>query len=339
MWEARQMRASLQAVHAASVSNDAPRSLLDVCGHAVALGYGGTEAEALFRPALRSIAANGAAAAGELQVHCFVAEEPPGAWLRRLGLSTALYETHQRGTFRYCFQGHTLFAFDAGARRAWYWAENAAAFALYRARPLTRIFAWFAESRGLNWLHAACIGTPRGAVLIPAAGGSGKSTAAVAGLLGGLCFLGDDFCVLDPRRLEVAGLYGTVVLSSASRELLRPVAPLDGLLGGFPEKKGKTGYYLDARFDRQLGRRLPLRGILVPEITSGETAIERAEPELALRAFVSSLQIGRLLGVDPATLLRDAYGAVRKVEAGRLLLGRDLARVAGLVSRFVAAER
>lgn len=293
----------------------------------------------LFRPPLRHLESSLASDGPGLEICCFAAPRSPAAWLEAHELPCRINETIVLGSFRYCFQGHTLFAFDAAAGHAFYWAADAADFAHYRARPLTRLLAWFGEHHGLTWVHAACVGTDRGGVVIPAAGGSGKSTVAVAALLAGMSFAGDDFALLDtardPGNDTVLGVYGNTMLSAESIALLQALPHADKLVPAFPDKKNKFCYPLYDRFSAQLTAEAPLAAILVPEVTGGASSIEEASPRDAVRSFVSSVQIGSILGLDPKSILRAVHGLSQRVPLGRLEIGRDLASIPPLLDSFI----
>jgi hypothetical protein len=335
MGQDRGLQESLLGKFLANTSATAPRTDISVFGQGVSIHYQHREVRELFRPAIRHLEMTGLTGSPDLEIFCFVSDKPPLRWLREKGLSTRINQTIHLSTFRYCYQGHSLFAFDAEAKRAFYWVDGQAAFNWYRARPFTRILSWFAEHRQLTWVHAACVGTESGAILIPAAGGSGKSTAAAAGLLSGMLFIGDDFNLLDKERLEVASLYGNVVLSARSIGLLQGFERVNQLAPAFRDKKSKDCYQLFDHFHRQLKPQLHLKGILVPEIVTGNSEIVPACDDDAMRAFVSSLQIGRILGIDPKPMLADVYAVVKQVHVARLRIGRDLESVPHLISDFL----
>jgi hypothetical protein len=79
-----------------------------------------------------------------------------------------------------------------------YWHPDAhAVHVSERAGPFRTILGWWLGARGYALIHGAAVGTDDGAVLIASRGGAGKSTTALACVLNGLLYLGDDFCFVD----------------------------------------------------------------------------------------------------------------------------------------------
>lgn len=79
------------------------------------------------------------------------------------------------------------------------------------AKPLLRLLAGVWHRAGYILCHAAFAGLNGKGVLVPGAGGAGKSTIATASLLAGADFCGDDFVLL---RQEEDGLVGHSLFSS-----------------------------------------------------------------------------------------------------------------------------
>ncbi len=74
-------------------------------------------------------------------------------------------------------------------------------------------------------LHAAAIGTPAGAVLMPATSGAGKSTLVAALAAAGSDYLTDELVALDPARLVARGLRRPIVVKPGSWDVLAAMAP------------------------------------------------------------------------------------------------------------------
>ena len=94
------------------------------------------------------------------------------------------------------------------------WVASPGALSLYeRGKPLQPLlFAWYAD-RDVLPVHAALVARGGRGVLLGGAGGSGKTTAALACLDAGWAFLGDDYVGLPP--IEGTSPVGHSVYSSA----------------------------------------------------------------------------------------------------------------------------
>lgn len=329
------LQESLRTKYNENVSSSATSNHICFCNRDVSIHYHDSAISELFQASIRHLEMSSPPGSPDLEIFCFATDDSPRRWLQENELSIAINQTMSHSSFRYCFQGHSLFAFDSLTKRAFYWVDTLSAFDFYRARPFTRILSWYAEHRHLTWVHAACVGISSGAVLIPAAGGSGKSTSAAACLLSALLFVGDDFVVLDKERLDVSSVYSNMMLSAKSIDLLRGFERVEILQSNFRDKKEKDCYQLFEDFQQQLEIRLPLRGILVPEIVAGESRVVPAKKDEAMRAFVSTLQIGRILGLAPNPMLKDLHSIVQQLPTCKLEIGGDLGDIPQLISQFL----
>ena len=147
---------------------------------------------------------------------------------------------------------------------------------------------WFA-ARGLQYVHAAAVGTEKGGLLLVGKGGSGKSTAALLCASAGMQYAGDDYCLIDPARAWAHSLYNTGKLKGSEDYARLP--ELKGLSTN-PDSferggDGKGVYFLDEIWPDRVVAGMPLRAIVVPRIT-GQTAT-RIEPCSAFDALVAML--------------------------------------------------
>lgn len=318
-----------------NVSSTARPTHIEFCGRSVLIRYHDAAIRERFRPAIRHLETSNLSDSSDLEIFCFATRESPRQWLEEKKLSTAINQTISNSLLKYCYQGHSLFVFDPVAKRAFYWVDAPSRFDLYRARPFTRILAWYAEHQRLTWTHAACVGISGGAVVIPAAGGSGKSTAAAACLLSDLLYVGDDFVVLNKQCCGVSSVYCNMMLSAQSIHLLRVFDRVQMLKPQFHDKKNKDCYQLFENFDQQLQSGLPLKGVLVPAIVTGKSKLVPTNKSEAIRAFISSLQIGRILGLNPNLMLKDFHSMVQQLPTCKLEIGGDLESIPGLISQFM----
>lgn len=200
--------------------------------------------------------------------------------------------------------------------------------------PLFRMFHWWSQSVDLALLHAGCVGTDRGAVLLAGKGGSGKSTTSLLSLEAGLRYVSDDYCLLDLNAEEPRAhcLYNTGKLHrdhltrfpSLTAKAVEPIV----------DEYEKKLIFTHQHFPNQLALSLPLRAIFLPTIVGGKThRLVSVSPGVALR------------GLAPSTLfqvsghgrhhLKVMAGLMRKLPAYRLELGTDFASIPTTIESFL----
>src|SRR5437667_6307955 len=104
----------------------------------------------------------------------------------------------------------SLCVYDRDAAEAYVHTADAAHIPDWvRRAPLRNVLTWWANDRGLAFLHAGAVTDGAGAVVLAGGSGAGKSTTAMACLAAGLGFVGDDACLvrLDPHPV-VFSVYG-----------------------------------------------------------------------------------------------------------------------------------
>ena len=147
---------------------------------------------------------------------------------------------------------------------------------------------WFA-ARGLQYVHAAAVGTEKGGLLLVGKGGSGKSTAALLCASAGMQYAGDDYCLIDPARAWAHSLYNTGKLKGwEDYDRLPELKDLSTNPDSF-ERGGadKAVYFLDEIWPHRVVAGMPLRAIVVPRITG--QAASSVEPCSAFDAVVAML--------------------------------------------------
>lgn len=135
------------------------------------------------------------------------------------------------------------------------------------ASPLRTIFHWWMEKNGCQLLHAAAVGTEKGAVLITGKGGVGKSTSALSCLQSGLAYIADDYVIAKLKPVPTAvSLYSTAKLNADH------VANFPGLskLITNTEKldQEKAVIFLNPELNKNLISEMPLKAILTPQIAA-----------------------------------------------------------------------
>jgi len=201
---------------------------------------------------------------------------------------------------------------------------------LARASPLRRLLAYWFASKGKYLFHGAAVGGPDGGVLILGAGGSGKSTTALACLEDGMAYAGDDRCLLSMEGSpHVYSLYGTAKLMDISQ--FPTFAPVLDVNGKTCDEKAM--YLLHRLSDNTLHCGFPLRAILLAQIEDiQETRISSAShargflalaasgalhlPEMRKQALCCYNSVARHLPVYDlrlGTKIRSTPGAIREL--------------------------
>ncbi|MCP5131835.1 MAG: serine kinase [Pseudomonadales bacterium] len=231
-----------------------------------------------------------------------------------------------------------LSVLDHASDRALYWVQDAAKIPYYETGyPLTVILNWWLAKRQRQFVHAACIGTATGSVLLTGKGGSGKSTTTLACLNSGLKLGGDDYCVIDTQNMTAHSLYNTIKLKGLAdverfEHLKHCVDNLDQVED--TEDGERALIYLQQHFPEQLMSRSPLRAILVPRI------VDRVETSIAPTSSAHAFK-----ALMPSTLFqlpgdaRDAFQATarltRQAPAYEIALGSDIDAIPGVIAAFL----
>lgn len=149
-------------------------------------------------------------------------------------------------------------------------------------RPLRNIIHWWGLTQKLYMMHAACIGTEEGGILIAGGPGAGKSTTALSSLNRALSFICDDLCLIgieDDKRVFAYSLYGTAKLEHFQR-----LAELEPHVVNRDRAAGEKFYlYVNESYPGKLLKRTPLSAIVVPKI-SGEK-LSHLSPIPSIQAF------------------------------------------------------
>lgn len=182
----------------------------------------------------------------------------------------------------------TLQCFDREARRAYFWARDPALLtAGEQAVPLRTIAGWWADEQRWQMVHGAAVGTCHGGALLAARGGSGKSTTALACLVSGMLYAGDDTVLVSRSDAghAIHGLYGSARIDPT--ELARRFADVsrDSIVVDRPGDD-KASVLLYPSHAGQIARTLSLDVLVVPAISRrGETSVRRARGGEVLRAL------------------------------------------------------
>jgi hypothetical protein len=221
-------------------------------------------------------------------------------------------------------------------RRGVHWVPDAGKLTCHeRAAPFRPLVHWWQRQRGRQLVHGAAVGEERGAVLLAGNSGSGKSTTALACLLDGLTYLGDDYVLLDAEgEPSVHCAYSSAKLNADHMGIVPPLVDLVANR----ERLGieKALWFLHAHVPARLGQRLPLRAVIVPRVGGGRAAcrIERISAAAALLALAPSTVI-QLRGASDVALERMAR-CLARVPCYRLDLAREPRAIAAGVRDVLA---
>jgi hypothetical protein len=212
-------------------------------------------------------------------------------WRLECGPRGEVLELHSVGISAIYNAGpNVLSVVDFETNRGWLLKLDDDAFPYWEVGSPFRflLHEWFA-ARGLQYVHAAAVGTERGGVLLVGKGGSGKSTTALLCATAGMQYAGDDYCLIDPSRAWAHSLYNTGKLKGTEDYARLP--ELKGLSTN-PDSFERGGadkavYFLDAIWPDHVVAGMPLQAIVVPQITG--QAASSVEPCSAFDALVAML--------------------------------------------------
>lgn len=225
---------------------------------------------------------------------------------------------------------------DTQSGRALHWIDHAALHPAYDiSSPFRLLVHWWLRRRGIYFMHAGAVAKNGKGVLIVGKGGSGKTTIALACLLAGLDFLGDDYVLASPSPpAEVFNLYGSAKLEVGHLDMR--FAKLSDAIVGYTDapNHGKAILMLPERFGGQVRDRAELVAILIPRISQMRgSSLQPASTAEALRALIPST-CRQLTAVRKQDL--DAMAELaRSLPASALLMGQELDEVPELLARLL----
>ena len=228
-----------------------------------------------------------------------------------------------------------LTLYDLAAGRAVLWTADANRLPTHwHGSPLVTLFHAWSRRQELHLLHAGCVGTEHGGVLLAGPGGSGKSTTALLCLQAGLRYVSDDYCLLAVSPAPQAHcLFSTGKLH---RDHIRRFPELAArAVDPQPDEFEKKVVFAAEHFPGAITRTLPLRAVVLPRIAgSAETTWRRIPPAEALRGLAPST-LFQLPGEDPGGL-RAMAALVRQLPCFHLALGNRFEAIAPAVAALIA---
>ena len=228
----------------------------------------------------------------------------------------------------------SLSLYDRRSSTARFWLEDAQHMAYWQAAsPLRLILSWWASTLGMQLTHVAAVTGPRGAALLVGGAGAGKSTTSLSCVVGGLGFLGDDYCLLDPAdgAATVHRVYSTAKLRPDAFERLPQLLPLARNRSRLDREKAVLD--LAPTFAGSLVESAPVRAVVIPRVT-GRFRTRAVSPGSVLRAMAPSTVFG-LFGATDGSLSTLARLS-RTVPGYEVELGRDLDGVVDAIAELVS---
>jgi hypothetical protein len=184
--------------------------------------------------------------------------------------------------------------------------------------------------------HAATLGLNGRGALIVGASGSGKSATTLAGLVGGLESVGDDYVLVDAGARVIAHPV-FAMLKQDPAGLRRAGVRMTDVDAARPNWRGKIEFDATACSPRGLADRLEICALLLPHIARArKTTVHRVTAREAALALAPS-SVLQLPG-DSAQGFRFLAGLARRLPAFRLTLSEDPAEIAGAIGAFLATE-
>lgn len=231
---------------------------------------------------------------------------------------------------------NTLHALDHERSTALCWIPRAADVTYYETiSPLRTLLNWWMGRNGRHFAHAAAVGRPGGGVLIPARGGSGKSTTALLCLDAGMLYVGDNNVLLEggPGGVTAHGVYCSTSLHAGHLQ-----GPMVGFLPlvenryALGEQKGYA--YLDEPYGDRLVPSLPIRAVLVPRLTGRpETRVVKGSVVESLHALLPST-VFSFPGAG-RSMVEALTSMMKELPHHVLELGTELKAVPGVISAFL----
>ncbi len=254
------------------------------------------------------------------------------------------------GPVRAAYYGpHLLSVYDVERRAGIYWLPDAAVLPWYEpGAPFRVLLDWIVAGPTRQLLHAGAIAGPRGAVVLGGAGGSGKSTTALA-CLGhpDLRYVSDDYVVVDVAPDSgadptVAGVYATAKLKSLADldrfEHLRGSvvngehAARDADAGPDAEK---PMLFVSEVAPECLATEMPVRALVFPRFVAlDEPTIARLSSDVAFKLLAPSTV--QQVPATGATALRCIRSLARRVPAFGLGLPNDPRKIPEAVLAILA---
>lgn len=260
----------------------------------------------------------------------------PSAWFPA-GFSVAQEFRASNGTSTLAFNATTdvLNLLDLPQRVGFYWAADPRRIPdAEKGTPFLPFLQGLFASQGKQVLHAGVVGSEAGGVVLAGHGGAGKSTSALACLVGGMKYVSDDYCLLAPQAAPYAvSLFSSGKLGDDSLSRLPSFLP--HVSNPRRQVGEKAMFFLSDRWAPQIAAQLPIRAVLLPYVTGQrDTRMQPTSAAAGVKALAPST-LFQLAGVGPAAF-RMIAALLRQVPCYRLELGTDLEQIPLVIRTWLA---
>lgn len=228
--------------------------------------------------------------------------------------------------------------------RAVGWVRSAAELSLFEVgKPLQPIlFAWYVR-HGVQPVHGGLVARGDSGVLIGGAGGSGKSTTALACAMAGFSYLADDYTGLPAARgtaYRGYSLYASLWLEESHSKRFASIQQhrIEGEMIG----EIKLPFALHEACPGRMAVSCGIRAIVLPRIEHREKSELRAATATEAMLKLAPSSVLQLPFIDASSSLQRIAQLIRGVPCFWLDLGTDLAGIAPCVDqalRIAGAER
>lgn len=160
---------------------------------------------------------------------------------------------------------------DTKSRTAYYYVPDAGMIPYYESSaPMRMILHWWFEENEMQMLHAAAVGYREKGILLVGKGGSGKSTTAVAALLNGLDYVGDDYIVVAADPARAFSIYNSVKVND---DMLVKMPELGEYVSN-PERPESEKWlvFLKSGFGRGIVKELAVKAVVMPVVSGRDEA-------------------------------------------------------------------
>ncbi len=195
------------------------------------------------------------------------------------------------------------------------------------------ILHWCLEQNGMHLIHSASVGTDGKGVLLVGRGRSGKSTTALASLINGLDYIGDDYIAASNNPDPIAySIYNSVEVNS---DILDKIPELqDHIIN--PERSGseKALIFLNRGFSKNIVRKLRIEAIVMPVVSEKSTSRIYSIPSIKAFTELASSTIFQMPG-SGKVMLKGLKHIVDDLPVFAMDLGNNFLEVTDTLRLFI----
>ena len=227
----------------------------------------------------------------------------------------------------------SLSFYDDTTKTGYFWMHDASELSDWSTgAPFRAILHWFLNTENIHLVHGAVIGQNNLSVLITAKSGSGKSTTALASILKGMDYLGDDYIAIELKDSPLShSLYNSAKVTRAGLKFFPELEPL--IWNKNFSGNEKAVVFLSHLFPNQIKLGAELSVIFIPRIMGGQTTITPVNKVQALVAIAPTTMLQLpLANTNKLTILKNI---IDKVPCYYLNLGDDVRAVPEVIQKFL----